>query len=71
MSYPVVGRPTKKRYLGNDDPSIMEVHDLHQETAHCCIDEIIDGGHGVVFMPDTLEQAVEEGYGKCASCMSA
>ncbi len=69
MAVPVIGRPKDKRYLGNDSPSMMEVHELYYETANCQIDEIIDEGHAVVFVPDTHEQARKEGYDNCAFCI--
>ena len=63
----VFGRPTDKRYLGNTNK--MEVHDLLNETPQCQIDEILRAGHAVVFTPDTLDQAHQEGYDNCAYCI--
>jgi hypothetical protein len=57
------------RYLGNRDPGHMEVHDLDQKTRNCQIDEILRAGHGVGFLPDTLEQAHKEGFDNCAWCL--
>lgn len=67
MATRVKERLIGKRYLGNDKNK--EVHDLHNETANCQIDEIIEAGYSVVFTPDTLNQAHEEGYDNCACCM--
>lgn len=67
MAIPVRARPTTDRYLGNTNT--MEVHDLRNEKAQCQIDEIIHAGHGVVFSPDTLEQAHLEGYDNGAYCI--
>lgn len=69
MATTVSTRPTIKRYLGNSDADNMEVHDLSNEKAQCQIDEIIKAGHAVVFSPDTLAQADEEGYDNCAYCI--
>ncbi len=69
MAIPISSRPTDKRYLGNSDPDHMEVHDLKNEKPQCQINEIIKAGNAVVFSPDTLEQAKNEGYDNCAFCM--
>lgn len=69
MATPVYVKPIKKRYLGNNNPSKMEVHDLHNEQTNCQIDEILKANHAVVFDPDTLEQAHSEGYDNCAYCI--
>jgi hypothetical protein len=69
MATPVYVRPTDKRYLGNNNPSKMEVHDLQNEQTNCQIDEILRANHAVVFDPDTLEQARSEGYDNCAYCI--
>jgi len=74
MATPVYSRPTDKRFLGNSDPGHMEVHDLKDEDTSpnaCQIDEIIEAGNAVVFDPDTLEQAHNEGYDNCAYCIGA
>ena len=47
----------------------MEVHDLENEKPQCQIDEIIRARHAVVFNPDTLEQAHQEGYDNGAYCI--
>ena len=39
----------------------MEVHDLWNEKPQCQIDEIIRSGNAVIFNPDNLEQAHNEG----------
>ncbi len=67
MATPVKGRPPGKRYLGNTNKK--EVHDLHNETPQCQINEIIAAGHAVVFDPDTLGQAHREGYDNGAYCI--
>lgn len=69
MSTPVSARPANKRYLGNSSPTKLEVHDLHNEKPQCQIDEIIQAGHAVVFIPDTLNQAHQEGYDNGAYCI--
>lgn len=69
MATPVTGRPFAKRYLGNQNPSSKEVHDLQNEQTQCQIDEIIRARHAVVFSPDTLSQAHAEGYDNCAWCI--
>ena len=69
MATPVYTRPTDKRYLGNSSPGHMEVHDLQNEKPQCQIDEIIEAENAVVFDPDTLEQAHQEGYDNGAYCI--
>lgn len=69
MATPVYTRPTDKRYLGNSSSGHMEVHDLENEKPLCQIDEIIEAENAVVFSPDTLEQAHQEGYDNGAYCI--
>ena len=69
MATPVTSRPSGKRYLGNQNPTSKEVHDLHNEKTQCQIGEIIRARHAVVFSPDTLTQAHAEGYDNCAWCI--
>ena len=74
MCTPVHTRPADKRFLGNNNPSRMEVHDLENEDTSptaCQIDEIITAGHAVVFDPDTLQQAYTERCDSCAYCIGA
>lgn len=55
------------RFIGNKNTT--EVHDLdNEDTADngCQIDEITDV---VTFDPDTLEQALSEGYDPCDKCL--
>jgi len=69
MSYPTSNRQGK-RFLGNTNK--MEVHDQTKEDTKpngCQIDEILRAGHGVGFIPDTLEQAHSERYDNCAKCI--
>jgi len=54
------------RYIGNSNPSSMEVHDLDNENKNCQIDEI---QNVVTFFPDTLEQAHRKGYDNCHYCI--
>jgi hypothetical protein len=59
-----------KRYLGNKNKK--EVHDLDNEKYgpnQCQIDEIIASKNAVTFSPDTLTQAVNEGYDRCRWCI--
>ena len=65
MAYPISSRVV--RYLGNTNK--MEVHDLHNETRQCQVDEIIGAGHAVGFIPDTLDQAHAEGYDNGQYCL--
>lgn len=69
MTTPVYSRPTDKRYLGNSSSGHMEVHDLQNEKPQCQIDEIIEAGNAVVFDPDTLDQAHQDGYDNGAYCI--
>lgn len=49
------------------DTSTMIVHDLSREKSECGISEIMIV-HKRYFIPDTLEQAISEGYAKCDYC---
>jgi hypothetical protein len=69
MASRVYSRPTYNRYLGNDSSTKMEVHDLQNESTQCQIDEIIRAGHGVVFSPDSADQARREGFNNCHWCI--
>lgn len=69
MVYPT---PTRagKRFLGNSNKT--EVHDLTKEDKNqngCQVDEFLKAGHGVYFIPDTLQEAHDEGYDNCAKCL--
>jgi hypothetical protein len=69
MASPTTSR-TGHRFLGNKNKH--EVHDQQREdrsSSGCQIDEILRAGHGVYFVPDTLEQARREGYDNCAKCL--
>ena len=60
------------KYCGN--ASKKEVHDLDNEDttlSGCQIDEIIAANHARAFTPDTLDQALREGYDNCAYCIGA
>lgn len=70
MAQSVNKRPRNKTYLGNNNPSKMEVHNLNKETDNCQVDEIISNGNAVVFKPDTKRQAKKEGFDPCYYCMS-
>lgn len=65
------GSPTfNHRYVGNSNT--MEVHDLDNEDTNpngCQIDEIIRAGHAVIFNPDTLEEAHNQGYDNGHYCI--
>lgn len=72
MAGSVYSRPADKRFLGNSDRRHMEVRDLRNEDTRpnaCQINEIISAGNAVVFAPDTLQQAHNEGYDNCAYCI--
>ena len=53
--------------LGNNNTG--EVHALELETAPCRIEEILQAGHGVYFIPDTLDEAHAQGYDSCHFCI--
>ncbi len=59
--------PSNKQYLGNTNN--IEVHNLLGKTPECPINEILQAGHAVIFAPDTLDQAHQEGYDNCAYCI--
>lgn len=54
-------------YLGNKNTT--EVHRLANEQPQCQIDEILTAGNAVKFIPDTLEEAHNNGYDNCAYCI--
>lgn len=56
MSFPTTSK-YGKRFLSNSNR--MGVHDLSNEVTNpngCQIDEVLKAGHGVAFLPDSLEQ---------------
>ena len=53
-------------YYGNRSPSKMEVHHVPSKTANCQLNEIKDG---VRFVPDTLNEAHNNGYYNCHWCL--
>jgi hypothetical protein len=55
------------RYCGNTNPTQREVHDLDNEKAQCQIDRIIGAGHAKPYQ--TLQQALNEGFDRCAWCL--
>jgi len=65
--------PTKTkigfRFLGNNSPAKMEVHDLQYEKPQCQTDEILKAGHAVRFVPDSLDEAHRCGHDNCAYCI--
>jgi hypothetical protein len=67
MSKSVTSRPFGGQFLGNKHKK--EVHKLSQEKTNCQVDEFIRAGHAVVFEPDTLPTAQQEGYDNCAWCI--
>ena len=65
-----MARRNSYRYLGNK--STKEVHDLDNEdtsASGCQIGEIFQAGHAVKFSPDTLAEAISEGYDPCDKCL--
>lgn len=67
----VASRPSSKRYLGNNHPDHLHVHDLRNERANCQTSEIVAAGNAVIFSPDDLGQAQSEGYEGCTWCIGA
>jgi hypothetical protein len=67
------GAPTYgNQYVGNTSSSKREVHDLDNEKTkpnECQIDEIIAASHARIFYPDTVSQAISEGYDRCQYCL--
>jgi uncharacterized protein len=55
------------RYLGNRRS--REFHDLERPLPQCQIDVIIAHGNDRTFAPDTLEQAIREGFEPCGHCI--
>jgi uncharacterized protein len=54
-------------FLGN--ANTREFHDLTKTKAQCQISQIIAHAHDKTFTPDTIEQAIREGYEPCAYCL--
>jgi len=54
------------QYYGNRSPSKMEVHHVPSKKTNCQLDEIKDG---VRFIPDTLQEAKNNGYDNCHYCL--
>ena len=64
------GHMNGERYLGNANPSKMEVHDLDNEDTSangCQIDEIIRAGHDRPYQ--SLAAAHDGGHDNCAKCL--
>jgi uncharacterized protein len=55
------------RYLGNARSN--EFHDLTRQKPDCQIAEIIAAGRQKAFTPDTVEEALLEGFEPCAYCI--
>jgi hypothetical protein len=56
------------RYVGDTDA--MVVHDRwHEECEDCLMEEVLARGVAVGFGPDTLEQALWEGFEYCPYCI--
>ena len=69
MSKPVTSRPVGRQFLGNKHKK--EVHNLGQEKTNCQVDEFVRAGHAVVFDPDMLPTAHQEGFDNCAWCIGS
>lgn len=67
MSKSVASRPVGRQFLGNKHKT--EVHNLRNEKTNCQVDEFIRAGHAVVFDPDALSTARQEGFDNCAWCI--
>lgn len=61
------GNMNGEKYLGNSNPSHMEVHDLDNEKTQCQIDAIIRTGHDRPY--NSLAAAHVAGYDNCAYCV--
>lgn len=61
------GHMRGEQYLGNANPSKMEVHDLDNERSQCQIDVIIQHGHDRPYT--TLSSARAAGFDNCAYCL--
>ena len=60
-----------KRFIGNTNEN--KVHDLDNEDTDpnaCQIDEIKDE-HVKTFDPDTLKEAIGQGFTKCSYCLGS
>ena len=66
MKIKVTDIPTTFNYLGNK--STGEVHYIPCDTTMCHLDKIIKSGNGVVFIPDTIEEAYSCDYDSCVYC---
>ena len=59
----------EKRFIGNASPDKMEVHNLENEDPsgnRCQIDHILNV---ITFEPDTLEEALSQGFDPCDKCL--
>lgn len=58
----------RRRYIG--DSSSMTVHDRwHSECEDCLMEDLIQRGVAVSFEPDSLDQALAEGFEYCPACI--
>ena len=62
-----ISKLDSERYVA--DTSTMEVHDRwNGECEDCLMEDVIARGAAVAFEPDTLDQALEEGFDCCDEC---
>lgn len=58
------------RFVGDRDT--MFVHDSRNPASEeCFLQKLVEGGLAVGFEPDTLEQAFNEGFDYCDTCVGA
>ncbi len=66
MAYPLQ-KVGSQRFVGESDKEI--VHDTwHGDCEDWFVQKLIDAGVAVCFDPDTLDQALTEGYEYCSHC---
>ena len=64
-----LGRFEHSRWVG--DKRTQVVHDIDNCTDAAIIDELMDAGTFLCFGPDTLAEARNRGYKRCAQCQGA
>jgi hypothetical protein len=65
MAFPVAHK-RGRLHLGNSRTA--QVHLVIRARARCRVDEVIAADEAVGFYPDSLDQALSEGYDICAYC---
>jgi len=68
MAFPVA---VKRGRLHIGNTRTAQVHVVAHARARCQVDDVVDTDRAVGFYPDSLAQALREGYDPCAYCIGS